>query len=1587
MSLRLIIHIPRRTVKLLLYTLLAIAVLFIALTRTQVGREGLRQQFERQFNNTFVGELKIGKLNGNFVNTLFAYDIALLDSAGARVATVDAAILKPTWFELFTGTFSLNRVTLIRPKLDLVLQEDSTWNIAGLLQRHTERSKRSTWRFASSDIRISDGSIQTRNLGSLPDAVRSGTLFDYTNLSAAGIQAQLAVRWNNNLKLVDIDHFSFLIEEPQLALQNLKGQLVWENDRVELNEVQLISEATEINIAGWINHLNQFKTSPGELGLNLEVLDSHIDHDALRNIFPKLPLADTLDIATSITGSLDALKIEWLQAGKGALQLASKGEVFGLPDSARFNLSFENTTLARADLQRLLPETDLRHLPIDVNPLFSMFDVRGHVNLTNDLYKAPFYGKANFAIQSTAGFLNGDAEIQKTAPDSIIQYQATLRLDSLNLDQLIPTTALPTLLTGNVTLQGAGISIEEMVNSELQLDLGNSWIDEYPLDTLDVYVFASEGTVNLGSYIFQQGYGTLESDVQLRLNQALPTIEGGIKWSRLNLGQLLNRDSLTTDLAGQLLVSSRGLSLDELRGEMSIRLDSSAIVRGNTTYPLPSHNTVLSLTDAAPQVQTFKIEGDAGRLEIQGDLNVTTLASLSKLWAETLNTTLQHIVNKPPPGKRTIPDPDETPDIEQAITELYLDQLRTHAREAADSAAVSWPHVLDIELDIFRADILEALLPDSPTLNTNMHATARVETTPYTLSVEGQIDADSLRLPRLRFDQLDGRFSITADGLLPPEEQISFDGQFQADSMGILGQTLPSPYLTLGLSDQLGSLDLVTKSNQRTGSQRIETRFELLPDRNRWFVDDLFLSIGNSAWAIKEPTYLDLYGKTVIIQGLNLQSKSAEANLIQQVHLNGVLSPEPTDTARIQVDNIAIRPLSEFAQMKTVLGGLINGELALTTINNQPELTGIIDIDRFTLDDRVLGNVAITSRYIPRQPDVGLQIALTPVDSLDQEPLLPDAPRTAIYENNALMLDGTFRLPRFNEDATGFIDNGALNLGLTLTRADVFFFEYIFPNVLERTDGYLTGNGTIKGDFSFPLFDANFELFDGEVSIPRFNLLYTDFSGPIRVNREGIMLSNATFSDPTGGTATLSGGFLFNDYRYFSFDLSAELNELLIMNQDYSDDLPFYGQIWSSGTATLTGPTHDALLLSNDAVTKASSELFIPVTEEELDSDAGFIIFADSTGQIPDLKQLAYRRNLLSQRPEGERRFVDGLSMDLNIFAPSGSTIHLVFDPLLGDVVNAVSSGRIQIQKREGEIRTFGSLNVESGDYLFTAGDVFARRFLIDRGGAIIWDGDPIDARLQIPASYRTRASTAGLPGAAFAEGAQIPLIVKLDITGRVSSPEVALGLQTDRSDRNYRGNYEGLETILNQAERTTDFATSVLLTNSFLLTTETTAGSDALSSSGNNLAFSSVSQLVASQLNRFLNKALPNVDLNLGLQGESLEDPDVTYGVALYLLDERLVIRGQGIYQNDLTQNQPGLEGEFEVEVRLSPNVSVSVFLRREGDVLAENALTSTRGAGLSYQTQFPSWRRLFNRLFGRSDKKKPTTPPTDQVAERPDE
>ena len=84
-------------------------------------------------------------------------------------------------------------------------------------------------------------------------------------------------------------------------------------------------------------------------------------------------------------------------------------------------------------------------------------------------------------------------------------------------------------------------------------------------------------------------------------------------------------------------------------------------------------------------------------------------------------------------------------------------------------------------------------------------------------------------------------------------------------------------------------------------------------------------------------------------------------------------------------------------------------------------------------------------------------------------------------------------------------------------------------------------------------------------------------------------------------------------------------------------------------------------------------------------------------------------------------------------------TVELIFDPITGDQISANGLGNIRIQLQDETFSVFGQFDIQDGEYNFVSGDIFTRTFELIPGGILRWDGDPIDAKLNVQALYEGR--------------------------------------------------------------------------------------------------------------------------------------------------------------------------------------------------------------------------------------------------------
>lgn len=1527
-----------------------VIILFFSVTRTQVGRDATARELEQEFAETFRGQMQIGRLSGNLLNTLFASDIEIKDPSGQTVVQIDSVIIRPKWSGLLRKSFSVHELILINPQLFVEFDQNGNSNLGQTFAQidsvGRNQSSDQGWKMQGMAFEIRNGRVATRSPVPLSDLIAAGSLFDVGNSLLEGFSIRADLDFTEESKQIDILRVEGYLKNLDLAIDSGESQFIIKNDRITLNQFGVRIGATDLSLTGFWE-LKSDSASTESLSFVAELESQNVDFNELSRILPNSPLRSNASVSAYIQGPLNDLTFSWLRIGRNDLNLEVAGTISGYPGPLSIDLSVAKSSLVVSELKELLPSYEL-----DKILKVAAFDVsayaQGIVAFQNASFEA-VEGRGSFEVISDQSQISGSI-LLNGGVDSL-SHHVSVYSENIDLSNWSGKPSLRSNLTGNVRANGIsdrrGVLFSTISGSLENFSWGSKNLGQISLD-LDYQQDQISGKITLADVA-----GQIEIDGNVTLSDD-PWIDLVSHFTNANLGPILGGRDLRTRVNGQLEASASLRWDHEFRGELSLRVDSSWIsVKDAWTTVTPFESKVEMGNPVAGDDRLLTFTSDFAKATISGTGSVPVWERLASSWFAGIKSAAVSEFGKTLYSK-TESDPFPDSPLEEL---LLLESARTAFLQGQYEA----PIVATVDIEIVEGARLAQIMPAFSGVVGQGKFRSRWLMSPDTIqvnidivSLNGSSNSNGLFGAR-------GNVSVGAGRQATMARFLTWSMNVEVDSLSIGSNTLGKSQFTSDFSNRSGTIEARSAGTPSVDSLFVGFEIQNTDRFNEARLTTLGITTSTGQWQIDQPSILRFFGDATSVDDFELRFVPTVGPSNQAIFAKGVFSSNPKDSLMVSLSEISLRELSGFADIQPAIGGILTTKLSLSGGMNLPKIAGSADVLSFAVDDRILGDVKLESIYSTSSPDASIKLSLSPVPNNRESVLLGTTIPATIFEND-LSLSGRLRLPNSANN-----DLGMLDLFVNIDRADLFFLDYFDGGSLDDISGFLSGDGNITGSFSNPLFDVDLGILEGDISVPTTQGRY-QLIGEVHIDDEAIHLNSVRISDPQGGRADLSGRVLFNGYQFFSLDITGRLNELQIMNVGASRSLPFYGFLRASGDLSLTGPLYDALLYSSNVETRADSELFIPVEEELSETDESFIVFEDSLGFIPDFNQLSRRPFILASRAATERKFLDGLNLDLSIFAPVGSTVHLVIDPLLGDVINAKSTGTVQLIRSDDTFQTFGQLAVDSGDYLFTAGELFYRKFEIKEGGNITWNGDPLNASLNIPASYRTRASRSGLPGADASATGLIPLIVNLQISGTVTSPQVDLSLSIDRANQNVLGDYQALEAQLNQADRATEYATSVLLTNTFQLTTE-----NITSDSGSQLAFNSVSQLVSAQLNRFLNEALPNVDFTFGLLGESAADLDVTYGVALRLLDERLIIRGEGVYQGNQSATNvranEGLQGEFVVEIRMSPRVSIEVFFRREGDILETSELTNTTGVGVSYQTDFESWGTLYRRITGSAD------------------
>ncbi|TDI74317.1 MAG: hypothetical protein E2O84_06050, partial [Bacteroidetes bacterium] len=966
---------------------LFVVVMFFAATRTQYGRDGLSRQIEKTFNNSFEGTLEIGLLTGNILNSLFASDIRVLDFEGNPVLEIDSLIVEPRWLSLLQREFSVSNITLIRPRvfLDFGLEGstklEESFRSRSVVEDSAQVSpteSQTPWSLVSASLVIIDGSIVSRNPSRLSRPDTTNFLIDFSNSEASSLHLEARIDWMEPTRVIDIIGFSALLTPEAIPVNGGQAQLLVDDERFSLNEFALSIGNSNLRIDGWINQLT---THPGatwnEIPFVFNILSGFLDFDELKTLLPGLPISGSGQVKASINGPLNDLAVAEISitssttGASGASGVNVSGTVSGLPEDARFEFSVDTGDISSAQLQEWFPDISFVETLAVERISFNSY-LTGSLSLSPNLAELSVSGNAE--IRSSSGSVSSSFEISGARVDSVV-FDVQFSTSGLDLAGWTNNPSLESSISGTIGVVGAG---PLMGPSSLTVtsELSDFSLGEFFLPELN-FTITADTSVFLAELVATQLGGTLKMEASGSYGSHGPIFSATTTLENFDLGTLLSRQELTTDLTVTTEISGQGSHIDSFIGQILIVVDSSFVSVNGTVSTVPPHTVSFLFQQPDLSSPRLSITGDILELDLRQNMTFSTLFELTKTWGRNTNTAVQRALDKPLYAR------DQEAEQQEAANNALEESLRWDAlTNFLAQSGQQFPIQLDINARILRPEILFSYFPSAPSIAARGTAELKATWTQTSTTVSLGFDADSLLASALRMDGATVRARYSASYVPSIDESAQFNIDLQADSVRVGGQKILSPQINLAYASRTGTLNIFSPKVGPLDSLVVDAGITLLPDRARLQFERIEARSENTFWSSSGESAVEWYSDALLVRDIQLNQQDGDGLTGQSFNIYGRLSNLPVDTLHVNADNVILTELSDFADLNPHFGGLLNAQLAFTRTNDQPVIAGSVDVERMSVDSWIIGDLAIRSSLVPGSPDITVNLSLQPGDSL-----------------------------------------------------------------------------------------------------------------------------------------------------------------------------------------------------------------------------------------------------------------------------------------------------------------------------------------------------------------------------------------------------------------------------------------------------------------------------------------------------------------------------------------------------------------------------------------------------------------------------
>ena len=323
----------------------------------------------------------------------------------------------------------------------------------------------------------------------------------------------------------------------------------------------------------------------------------------------------------------------------------------------------------------------------------------------------------------------------------------------------------------------------------------------------------------------------------------------------------------------------------------------------------------------------------------------------------------------------------------------------------------------------------------------------------------------------------------------------------------------------------------------------------------------------------------------------------------------------------------------------------------------------------------------------------------------------------------------------------------------------------------------------------------------------------------------------------------------------------------------------------------------------------------------------------------------------------------------------------MILDPITGDKITCNGNANLTLKlSKNGELELFGTYTVTEGVYSFSYG-ILSKEFNIQPGSTVAFNGDPLKGELNVDAVYIANTSVydliqleSNLSDLEKSEALRKKDIqVLLNLTKNIEKPEIKLDIAIDEEDFN-PAITDILQRKLLQLRAEPDELNNqvfgLLLFNNFILAKN--AETD-LAQTGTDLAISSISNLVAQQLNRLADGLIEGFEVNFNVNAYSSDFlstgqegvvTELGFDVKKTLFNDRLTLSlGTNINLESSSERSDfnTIIGDFVIGYKIDEdgNFRAQVYSKSTFDRLSAEGNTAKNGIGLFRRKEFGEIKR----------------------------